>query len=65
VDAAAKAGRRRLGYVVEHGEELVSHKAQPLAEALAELGGGAAAETAEEARQANAPAVAGWPARRL
>ncbi len=36
VDAAAKAGRRRLGYVVEHGEELVSGKAQPLAEALAE-----------------------------
>jgi hypothetical protein len=25
-----------LGYVVEHGEEMVSHKAQPLAEALAE-----------------------------
>lgn len=36
VDAAAKAGRPRLGYVVAHGEELVSHKAQPLAEALAE-----------------------------
>ncbi len=36
VDAAAKAGRRKLGYVVEHGEELVSSKAQALADVLAE-----------------------------
>jgi transcriptional regulator with XRE-family HTH domain len=36
VDAAAKAGRRRLGYVVEHGEELVSSKARAIAQELAD-----------------------------
>ncbi|MGN6130215.1 MAG: hypothetical protein ACTHOK_07725, partial [Nocardioidaceae bacterium] len=36
VDAAAKAGRPRLGYVVEHGEELVASKARVIAHALAE-----------------------------
>ncbi len=39
VDAAAKAGRRRLGYVVAHGEELVSSKARVIAQELADQAG--------------------------
>jgi hypothetical protein len=34
--AARKAGRRKLGYVVEHGEELVASQARATAERLAE-----------------------------
>jgi transcriptional regulator with XRE-family HTH domain len=36
VDAATKAGLRKLGYVVEHGEGLVSAKARAIAHDLAE-----------------------------
>ena len=36
VNAAAKAGRRKLGYVVEHGEEMVAHKAKVVSHELAE-----------------------------
>lgn len=36
VHAATKAGRRKLGYVVEHGEELVADKAKLFAHGLAE-----------------------------
>lgn len=36
VHAATKAGRRKLGYVVEHGEEMVAHKARTIAHDLAE-----------------------------
>jgi transcriptional regulator with XRE-family HTH domain len=36
VHAATKAGRRKLGYVVEHGEELVASKARVIAHDLAE-----------------------------
>jgi len=36
VDAATRAGRRRLGYVVEHGEEMVAAKARGIAHGLAE-----------------------------
>ena len=36
VSAAAKAGRRKLGYVVEHGEELVAEKARSFSHDLAE-----------------------------
>ena len=36
VDAATRAGRRKLGYVVEHGEEMVAGKARAIAHELAE-----------------------------
>jgi hypothetical protein len=36
VDAATSAGRRKLGYVVQHGEEMVSSKTRLFAHALAE-----------------------------
>jgi hypothetical protein len=36
VHAATKAGRRKLGYVVEHGEELVASKAKVFAHEVAE-----------------------------
>jgi transcriptional regulator with XRE-family HTH domain len=36
VNAATKAGRRKLGYVVEHGEEMVAHKAKLISHDLAE-----------------------------
>ena len=35
-NAATKAGRRKLGYVVEHGEELVASRARLMADELAE-----------------------------
>ncbi len=35
-DAATKAGRRRLGYVVEHGEEIVAGKARAMSHEIAE-----------------------------
>jgi len=34
--AATKAGRRKLGYVVEHGEEIVADKARSISQDLAE-----------------------------
>lgn len=37
VDAATKAGRPKLGYVVEHGEQVVAAKARAFAAALAEV----------------------------
>jgi hypothetical protein len=46
VHAATKAGRRKLGYVVEHGEELVASKARVIAHGLAE---GARARVPQEA----------------
>lgn len=36
VNAAAKAGRRKLGYVVEHREELVANKARAFSREVAE-----------------------------
>ncbi len=36
VQAAAKAGRRRLGYVVQHGEDLVASKAEQYAREVAD-----------------------------
>ncbi len=36
VHAATKAGRRKLGYVVEHGEEMVASRARVIAEDLSE-----------------------------
>lgn len=36
VHAATKAGRRKLGYVVEHGEEMIAHKARTIAHDLSE-----------------------------
>ena len=36
VHAATQAGRRKLGYVVEHGEEMVAHKARSISHGLAE-----------------------------
>ena len=36
VHAATRAGRRKLGYVVEHGEDLVASKARVIAHELAE-----------------------------
>ena len=35
-NAATKAGRRKLGYVVEHGEEIVASKARSLSHEIAE-----------------------------
>lgn len=35
-NAATKAGRRKLGYVVEHGEEIVATKARVISQELAE-----------------------------
>jgi hypothetical protein len=35
-NAATKAGRRKLGYVVEHGEELVASKARTMSHEIAE-----------------------------
>lgn len=34
--AATKAGRRKLGYVVEHGEEMIASKARSLSQEIAE-----------------------------
>lgn len=36
VHAAARAGRRKLGYVVEHGEDVVAHRAKGISHELAE-----------------------------
>ena len=36
VDAATRAGRRKLGYVVEHGEEMVASRARVIAHTMAE-----------------------------
>jgi transcriptional regulator with XRE-family HTH domain len=44
VEAAAKAGRRKLGYVVQHGEELVASKSEQFSHDLA----GAARERAPQ-----------------
>jgi len=45
VDAATRAGRRKLGYVVEHGEEMVAPKARAIAQDIAEA---ARARTVQE-----------------
>ena len=45
VDAATRAGRRKLGYVVEHGEEVVAGKARSIAQEIAEAARARAPQT--------------------
>lgn len=54
-EAAAKAGRRRLGYVVEHGEEVVASRARSMSHEIAEAARARTPQPAEYAEDKMLP----------